>query len=60
MLRKKTKGNRFCVSKGSQYLDAKGSSHIKSCLHDAIIYAAQIIRGGLTYCNCIDSVHLEG
>ena len=46
--------------KGSPYHDAEGSSHIISCLNDAIINYAPRIGGKLTTWNCIHSFHLEG
>ena len=35
----------FVYLKGSPYIDAEGSSQIRSCLHDRIINAAPIIGG---------------
>ena len=45
IFRKKRKGSRFCVSKNSPYSDAEESSHLRSCLRDAIINAAPRIGG---------------
>ena len=34
----------FVYLKCSPYIDSEGSSHLRSCLHDAIINADPIIR----------------
>ena len=59
VFRNKTKGHRFCVSKGSPYCDAKGLSQLISCLHDAILNRSQKIGENLKT-SCVDSVPLEG
>ena len=55
---RKLKATGYVLITGSPYLDAEGSPHHRSCLHDAIINAAQIIGEKLTNHNYIDNVHL--
>ena len=49
----------YVYLKCSPYPDAEGSSHLRSCIHDAIINAAQRIGEISTNWDCIDSVHQE-
>ena len=57
---RKRKPTGYFYITGSPYRDAEGSSHLRSCLRDAIINAAPRIGGGVsTNQNCKDSVYLE-
>ena len=44
---RKRKATGYVLINGSQYRDAEGSQHHRSCLHDTIINAAPIIGGKL-------------
>ena len=57
---RKQKATGYFLSTGSPYGDAKGSSQLRLCLHDAIINDAPRIGKKLTNHNYIDNVHLEG
>ena len=57
---RKRKATGYVLITGSPYRDAEGSTHHRSCLHDAIINADPIIGEKLKNQNYIDNVHLEG
>ena len=57
---RKRKATGYVYITGSPYRDAEGSSHLRSCLHDAIINASPRIGGVSKNSNFIDSVYLEG
>ena len=44
---RKQRATGYAYINGSLYCDAIGSSQLRSCLHDAIINAAPIIRGNI-------------
>ena len=59
IFRKKRKSTGYVLLTGSPYRDAEVYSQLRSCLHDAVINSAPIIRGGgSTNQNCIENVHL--
>ena len=56
---RKRKATGFVYLQGSSYRDAEGSSHLRSCLNDAIINASPRIGQKLTNWSFIDSDPLE-
>ena len=57
---RKLKATDYVLITGSQYRNAEGSPHHRSCLHDTIINAAPRIGEKCTNQNYIDNVHIEG
>ena len=57
---RKRKATGYVLITASTYRDAEGYPHFRSCIHDAIVYAAPRIGKKMTNQNCIDNVHLEG